>query len=226
MCGITGFIDKKQSYEDAEELIDKMCQNIRHRGPDEQGTWVGDGIALGMRRLSIIDLDGGHQPIWNEDRSILIVFNGEIYNYRDLQRTLQRHGHSFRTDSDTEVIVHAYEEYGDECVKHLRGMFAFALWDRTRQRLLVARDRIGKKPLHYYWDGHRLIFGSEMKSILQAEVAREVNPCALDDYLAYSYVPSPGHLEVTPGSSPDLPRWAHQHATLLGSPFYTHLPGR
>ena len=191
MCGITGFIDKKQSYEDAEELIDKMCQIIRHRGPDEQGTWVGDGIALGMRRLSIIDLDGGHQPIWNEDRSILIVFNGEIYNYRDLQRTLQMHGHSFRTQSDTEVILHAYEEYGDECVKHLRGMFAFALWDRTRQRLLAARDRFGKKPLHYYWDGQRLIFGSEMKSILEAEVAREVNPCALDDYLAYSYVPSP-----------------------------------
>ena len=203
MCGITGFIDRKQSYEDSEELIDKMCQNIRHRGPDEQGTWVGDGIALGMRRLSIIDLAGGQQPIWNEDRSILIVFNGEIYNYRDLQRTLQRHGHSFRTQSDTEVILHAYEEYGDECVKHLRGMFAFALWDRTRQRLLAARDRFGKKPLHYYWDGHRLIFGSEMKSILQAEVAREVNPCALDDYLAYSYVPSPttifkGILKVPP----------------------------
>jgi asparagine synthase (glutamine-hydrolysing) len=191
MCGITGFIDKKQSYEDAEELIDKMCQIIRHRGPDEQGTWVGDGIALGMRRLSIIDLDGGHQPIWNEDRSILLVFNGEIYNYRDLQRTLQMHGHSFRTDSDTEAIVHAYEEYGDECVTHLRGMFAFALWDRTRQRLLAARDRFGKKPLHYYWDGHRLIFGSEMKSILEAEVAREVNPFALDDYLAYGYLPSP-----------------------------------
>lgn len=191
MCGITGFIDRKQSYEDAEELIDKMCQQIRHRGPDEQGTWVGDGIALGMRRLSIIDLDGGHQPIWNEDHSILLVFNGEIYNYRDLQRTLQMQGHIFRTQSDTEVIVHAYEEYGDECVKHLRGMFAFALWDRTRKRLLVARDRFGKKPLHYYWDGQRLIFGSEMKAILEAEVAREVNPRALDDYLAYSYVPSP-----------------------------------
>src|SRR5260370_36334770 len=158
MCGITGFIDRKQSYEDAEEMIDRMCQNIRHRGPDEKGTWVGDGIALGMRRLLIIALDGGHQPIWNEDRSILIVFNGEIYNYRDLQRPLQMHGHSFRTNSDTEVILHAYEEYGDECVKHLRGMFAFALWDRTRQRLLAARDRFGKKPLHYYWDGHRLIF--------------------------------------------------------------------
>src|SRR5258708_36846663 len=123
MCRMTGFIDKTQSYADAEALIDKMCQNIRHRGPDEQGTWVGDGIALGMRRLSIIDLDGGQQPIWNEDRSILIVFNGEIYNYRDLQCTLQRHGHSFRTNSDTEVILHAHDENGDECVKHRQGRF-------------------------------------------------------------------------------------------------------
>jgi len=189
MCGIAGYINL-EGYRDA-RLIDAMCQVIRHRGPDEQGTWVGEGVALGMRRLSIIDLAGGHQPIFNEDESILVVFNGEIYNYRELQVTLRACGHQFRTDSDTEVIVHAYEEYGDECVKHLRGMFTFALWDRKRQRLLAARDRFGKKPLNYYWDGQQLIFGSEIKSILEAGIPREINHQALDEYLTYRYVPSP-----------------------------------
>jgi len=127
MCGIAGFIDIQRSYDDAEQLIDSMCKVIRHRGPDDQGTWVGEGVALGMRRLSIIDLAGGHQPILNEDHSILIVFNGEIYNYRKLQQELQERGHQFTTNSDTETIVHAYEEYGDDCVKHLRGMFTSAL---------------------------------------------------------------------------------------------------
>jgi asparagine synthase (glutamine-hydrolysing) len=171
-----------------------MCQVIRHRGPDDQGTWVGDGVALGMRRLSIIDLVGGHQPIFNEDHSILVVFNGEIYNYQDLHQDLQGRGHHFRTQSDTEAIVHAYEEYGDECVKHLRGMFTFALWDRKRHRLLAARDRFGKKPLNYYWDGQRLIFGSEIKSILEAGIPREINHIALDEYLVYAYVPTPNTL--------------------------------
>ncbi len=191
MCGIAGFIDVERSRENAEQLIDNMCRVIRHRGPDDQGAWVGDGVALGMRRLSIIDLAGGHQPIFNEDESILVVFNGEIYNYRELQQELQARGHHFRTNSDTESIVHAYEEYGDDCVKHLRGMFTFALWDRKRQRLLAARDRFGKKPLNYYWDGQRLIFGSEIKSILEANIPREVNPLALDEYLPYGWVPTP-----------------------------------
>jgi asparagine synthase (glutamine-hydrolysing) len=191
MCGIAGFIDIERSRENAEGLIDRMCQVIRHRGPDDQGIWVGDGIALGMRRLSIIDLAGGHQPIFNEDQSVLVVFNGEIYNYRELRKELQEVGHSFSTNSDTEVIVHAYEEYGDDCVKHLRGMFTFALWDRKRQRLLAARDRFGKKPLNYYWDGQRLIFGSEIKSILEAGIPRELNFIALDEYLVYRYVPAP-----------------------------------
>src|SRR5437763_2130876 len=168
-----------------------MCAVIRHRGPDDQGTWVGDGVALGMRRLAIIDLTGGHQPIFNEDHSILTVFNGEIYNYHELQKVLQERGHHFSTNSDTEVIVHAYEEYGDECVTHLRGMFTFALWDNNRQRLLAARDRFGKKPLSYYWDGRRLIFGSEFKSILQAGIPRAITPIALDEYLPYAYVPTP-----------------------------------
>src|SRR5690348_6041824 len=164
MCGIAGFIDMQRSRDDAERLIDNMCEVIRHRGPDDQGVWIGDGVALGMRRLAILDLAGGHQPIFNEDESIFVVFHGEIYNYRELQKNLQERGHHFRTDSDTEVIVHAYEEHGDDCVKHLRGMFTFALWDRTRRRLLAARDRVGKKPFNYYWDGQRFIFGSEVKS--------------------------------------------------------------
>jgi asparagine synthase (glutamine-hydrolysing) len=191
MCGIAGFIDGQRNRENAEQLIDSMCSVIRHRGPDDQGVWLADGVALGMRRLSIIDLAGGHQPIFNEDESVLVVFNGEIYNYRELQQELQASGHQFRTNSDTESIVHAYEEYGDDCVKHLRGMFVFALWDRRRKRLLAARDRFGKKPLNYYWDGERLIFGSEIKSILEANIPRAVNPVALDEYLAYGWVPTP-----------------------------------
>src|SRR5437588_12081068 len=194
MCGIAGFIDRERSYDNAEQLIDSMCQVIRHRGPDDQGVWVGDGVALGMRRLAIIDVAGGHQPVFNEDQTVLIVFNGEIYNFRDLQCDLRKRGHRFRTDTDTEVIVHAYEEYGDDCVQHLRGMFTFALWDRRRQRLLAARDRFGKKPLNYYWDGQRLVFGSEIKSILEASIPREINHIALDEYLVYGYVPSPNTL--------------------------------
>src|SRR5260370_25772533 len=194
MCGIAGFIDVERSRDNAEQLIDRMCQVIRHRGPDDQGVWVDDGVGLGMRRLSIIDLARGHQPIFNEDQSILIVFNGEIYNYPELQKELQERGHRFKTNSDTEVIVHAYEEYGDDCVKHLRGMFTFAIWDRKRQRLLAARDRFGKKPLNYYWDGQRLIFGSEIKSILEAGIPREINSIALDEYLVYGYEPTPNTL--------------------------------
>src|SRR5213080_3576340 len=194
MCGIAGFIDVERSRDNAEQLIDRMCRVIRHRGPDDQGTWVGEGVALGMRRLSIIDLAGGHQPIFNEDQSILIVFNGEIYNYRELQKELQERGHRFTTNSDTETIVHAYEEYGDDCVNHLRGMFTFAIWDRNRQRLLAARDRFGKKPLNYYWDGQRLVFGSEIKSILEAGIPRAINPNALEEYLVYRYVPTPNTL--------------------------------
>src|SRR5450755_1312805 len=191
MCGIAGFIDMECGREKAANLIDRMCKVIRHRGPDDQGVWVDEGVALGMRRLAIIDVNGGHQPVFNEDQSILVVFNGEIYNYRELQKELQERGHHFRTHSDTETIVHAYEEYGDDCVNHLRGMFTFALWDRKRQRLLAARDRFGKKPLNYYWDGQKLIFGSEIKSILEAGIPRKVNPIALDEYLVYRYVPTP-----------------------------------
>src|SRR5258708_8391848 len=194
MCGIAGFIDARRNRDDASQLINTMCELIRHRGPDDQGVWVGDGVALGMRRLAIIDLSVGHQPIFNEDGSMVVVFNGEIYNYHELQKELEERGHHFHTNSDTEVIVHAYEEYGDDCVKHLRGMFTFALWDRNRQRLLAARDRFGKKPFNYFWDGQHLIFGSEIKSILSARIAREINPIALDEYLTYRYVPAPNTL--------------------------------
>ena len=194
VCGIVGFIDPLHSRDEAVQLIDDMCVQIRHRGPDDQGTWVGDGVALGMRRLAIIDLAGGRQPTFNEDQQVVVVFNGEIYNYRTLQAQLRTRGHTFQTDCDTEVIVHAYEEYGDDCVTHLAGMFAFALWDQRHQRLLLARDRFGKKPLNYYWDGKRLIFGSEIKSLLQAGIPREINPVALDEYLLYGYVPSPNTL--------------------------------
>ncbi|GCE25383.1 asparagine synthetase B [Dictyobacter alpinus] len=197
MCGIAGFVNVQCGSAEAEHLIDAMCQVIRHRGPDDQGTWIGEGeqagtsAALGMRRLSIIDLEGSHQPIFNEDRSMLIVFNGEIYNYRELQQDLRARGHQFKTSGDTETILHAYEEYGDECVNFLSGMFTFAIWDIKRKRLFAARDRFGKKPLNYYWDGTRLIFGSEIKSILEAGIPREVNPLAIDEFLVYRYVPTP-----------------------------------
>lgn len=194
MCGIAGFIDGQHSVPHAEGLIRAMCHVIRHRGPDEQGIWIGDGMAMGMRRLAIIDVAGGQQPIFNEDQSVLVVFNGEIYNYRELKKELQERGHFFNTNSDTEVIVHAYEEYGDDCPRHLRGMFVFALWDRNRRRLLAARDRFGKKPFNYYWDGQRLIFGSEIKSLLEADIPREMNHIALDEYLLYRYVPTPNTL--------------------------------
>jgi asparagine synthase (glutamine-hydrolysing) len=195
MCGIAGFVNLPYEYEQATTLINTMCKVIRHRGPDEQGTWIGNSVsgttALGMRRLSIIDLAHSQQPIFNEDQSMLIVFNGEIYNYRELQQELRARGHQFRTHGDTETILHAYEEYGDDCVNHLRGMFTFAIWDSKRQRLFAARDRFGKKPLNYYWDGQYLIFGSEIKSILEAGIPREINPYALDEFLVYRYVPTP-----------------------------------
>ena len=183
-----------------------MCASIRHRGPDDQGTRVEGHVGLGMRRLSVIDLDTGDQPISNEDGSIVVVFNGEIYNFQDIRRDLEQRGHRFQTQSDTEVIPHLYEEYGEACVDRLRGMFAFALWDAKRQVLLLARDRLGVKPLYYYHDGRRLIFGSEIKAILQDPgVPRSADPRALDDMLTYGYVVPPrtcfqGICELPPGT--------------------------
>lgn len=169
-----------------------MCDVIRHRGPDSRGTFIGEGAGLGVQRLAIIDLETGDQPITNEDGTVVVVLNGEIYNYRELRSELERAGHRFRSRSDTEVIVHLYEDLGDDCVQRLRGMFAFALWDRTRRRLLIARDRLGKKPLVYSHRDGTLWFGSEGKSIFQdPAVPRDVNFDAIDAFLHFGYVPDP-----------------------------------
>ena len=196
MCGIAGFVDLKHrlARDEAAAVLERMCRVIAHRGPDDQGTMqTDDGANLGMRRLSIIDLAGGHQPIWNEDGSVSIVFNGEIYNYRELQPELEARGHQFQTHSDTEVIVHSYEEFGPDCVSTLRGMFAFAIWDAKRQSLFIARDRAGKKPLYYTLTADGVfVFGSELKSLLQHPAVRqEINPHAIDSYLTCGYVPDP-----------------------------------
>ena len=166
MCGIAGIVRWDGAPIPEREIRD-MCSAIVHRGPDDEGVYLGDGVALGMRRLSIIDLEGGHQPISNEDGSVWIVFNGEIYNYAELRRDLEQRGHVFKTDSDTETIVHLYEETGPRCVDRLRGMFAFAIWDERRHQLLLARDRLGIKPLYYAERGNEIVFSSELKPILQ-----------------------------------------------------------
>jgi asparagine synthase (glutamine-hydrolysing) len=195
MCGIAGFVDGpsvKDSLDQAGSatLLHQMCGVIRHRGPDDQGLWVTPGVALGMRRLSIIDLSTGHQPIFNEDRTVWTVFNGEIYNYQELRTELSARGHRFYTATDTETIVHAYEEWGVDAIKRLRGMFGLAIWDDRQKTLLVARDRIGIKPLYYAEARGRLYFGSEMKSLLCApDIARDVNLEALDHYLSFLYTP-------------------------------------
>ena len=190
MCGIAGKVSVDGRVDEA--LVERMCEVIHHRGPDSRGHWLGDGVGIGIQRLAIIDLDTGDQPIWNEDETVVVVQNGEIYNYRELREDLIARGHTFRTKSDTEVIVHLYEEYGDACVEHLRGMFAFAIWDRERERLLLARDRVGKKPLFYCRRGGELWFGSEAKSILQdPAVPRELDLDAIDCFLQFQYVPHP-----------------------------------
>jgi asparagine synthase (glutamine-hydrolysing) len=190
MCGFTGIVD--QSHFISHDMIRRMTDTIIHRGPDSDGYYVNGNAALGHRRLSIIDLESGDQPFHNEDQSLRLVYNGEIYNYRELTERLKDRGHTFCTKSDGEIILHLYEEYGDDCVKHLRGMFAFALLDERRSRLLLARDRIGKKPLYYYHRSGRFIFGSEIKAILCADnVNREMSFKAVDDYLKFGYIPAP-----------------------------------
>jgi asparagine synthase (glutamine-hydrolysing) len=192
MCGIAGFVDGfvTATREGDEALVRAMCGVIRHRGPDDEGVHVEAGVGLGMRRLSIIDLSTGHQPMRNEDGTVVVVFNGEIYNYRELRRELESHGHAFYTSSDTETIVHAYEQWGEDAFARLRGMFGIALWDRTTRTLLLARDRAGIKPLHYVTHDGRLYFGSEIKSLLTAGAApRELDPTALDHYLSFLYAP-------------------------------------
>lgn len=169
-----------------------MCNAIRHRGPDDDGYYVNGPIGLGMRRLSIIDLEGGKQPIHNQDRTAWIVFNGEIYNYLELRDNLEKLGHTFYTNSDTEAVIHAYDRYGADCPKHLRGMFAFAIWDERTQELFLARDRVGKKPILYSLVKDQLIFGSEFSALLlHPDIGRDIDTEALDHYLSFMCVPAP-----------------------------------
>ncbi|MFQ5691332.1 MAG: asparagine synthetase B family protein, partial [Gemmatimonadota bacterium] len=192
MCGIAGLAGWELPPERLEGEVRAMCARLVHRGPDDEGRYVGEGIALGMRRLAIIDLEGGAQPIANEDASVQVVFNGEIYNHPELRRDLERSGHTFATGCDTEVLVHLYEEEGPDLLRHLRGMFAFALWDERRHTLLLARDRLGIKPLYYWQDTRRLAFASELKALhAVAGMPHRIDRASLALYLALGYVPDP-----------------------------------
>jgi asparagine synthase (glutamine-hydrolysing) len=219
MCGIAGILRFERSARVEQRLLTAMADSIAHRGPDDEGYFVDGNVGLAHRRLSIIDLDGGRQPL-SGPGGTTVVFNGEIYNYRELTAELEAGGHRFATRSDTETIVHAYERYGAGCVERFRGMFAFALWDARRRRLLLARDRLGIKPLYYYSSPGLLVFASEIKALLEhPAVPREVDPEALELYLALRYVPGPrtmfrgifklqpGHLMVCDENGPRIRRW-------------------
>jgi len=204
MCGIAGFINNK---ENKKEIIKKMTDRIIHRGPDAEGFYVDNDVALGHRRLSIIDLGGGDQPIYNEDKSLVIIFNGEIYNYLELRDTLKKDGHKFKTSSDTEVIIHGYEKWGRELPKHLRGMFAFAIYSVKDKSLFLARDNFGIKPLYYYENNDTFMFASEIKSFLEhPDFKKELNKDIIAPYLSFSFTPTKetlfkGVYRVNPGTS-------------------------
>ena len=188
MCGIAGLRTFNEAVD--RSVLDRMCDLLNHRGPDDRGVFIDGSIGLSMRRLSIIDLSSGHQPIFNEDKSLCIVFNGEIYNFPDLRFDLEKKGHRFYTNSDTETIIHLYEDFEEKCVERLRGMFAFAIWDKPKQRLFIARDRFGIKPLYYFWDGKTFLFASEMKSILAfPSFQRELDLEAMQEFFTFLYVP-------------------------------------
>lgn len=213
MCGITGLFDSRGHGEISRPLLSQMNQSLFHRGPDEGGMHVEPGLGLAHRRLSIIDLSTGQQPLYNEDRSVVVVFNGEIYNYQTLAAELNGAGHAFRTHSDTETIVHGWEQWGEACVTRFRGMFAFALWDRNSETLFLARDRLGVKPLYYAeLPGGLWIFGSELKALLiHPGLPRQIDPQAVEDYFAYGYVPEPrtifkGVYKLAPGCTLSLKR--------------------
>lgn len=195
MCGITGWAtldSHTPPFHGAKELLHSMCERMTHRGPDSEGLYLTSGVALGMRRLAIIDLVTGEQPVFNEDQSVAVVLNGEIYNYRELRADLEKRGHSFRSASDTEVLPHLYEEYGDRMIGELNGMFAFALWDSKRRRMLIARDRFGEKPLYWGVFDKTLVFASEPKVLLAHPAVRPaLNLQALRQYLSFDYVPAP-----------------------------------
>lgn len=191
MCGIVGLV-RSDGLNVDEALLGRMCAAVRHRGPDDDGFYVNGPVGLAMRRLSIIDIKSGRQPIHNQDRTAWIVFNGEIYNYLELREKLEKLGHSFYTNSDTEAIIHAYDRYGADCPKHLRGMFAFAVWDERTQELFLARDRVGKKPLLYAQVNGEFLFGSEFSALLlHPRLNRDVDTEALDHYLSFMCVPAP-----------------------------------
>jgi len=192
MCGISGKLFFNREQQISPQLIQRITDTLVHRGPDDAGYYTDGNFGFGMRRLSIIDLAGGHQPIFNEDRSLAIIFNGEIYNYRELKKDLENRGHRFSTNSDTETILHCYEQYGNEFMHKLNGMFAIAIWDIKNRRLTLVRDRLGIKPLYYFHDNEKLLFGSEIKAIIEDEsIERKVNTDALDMYLSFMYVPNP-----------------------------------
>ena len=207
MCGICGKLSFDNAAAVSPGLLKSMADAIAHRGPDDEGYYVSGPVGFGFRRLSIIDLNTGHQPICNEDGTVWIVFNGEIYNYQDLRKQLRSKGHTFKTQTDTEVIVHLYEEFGEACVERLRGMFAFAIWDEGERSLFLARDRVGIKPLYYYLTDKCLVFGSEIKAILaDPEVEAEVRPEMIDRFLSFYYVPGEDTLlrnvyKLAPGCS-------------------------
>ncbi|HEY0982326.1 asparagine synthase (glutamine-hydrolyzing) [Schlesneria sp.] len=219
MCGIAGGSWTQGAAPLSEQTLQRMTEALIHRGPDDAGVYFassngtqGGGAALGFRRLSIIDLSGGHQPMSNEDETVWIAFNGEVYNYRELKPQLEALGHRFRTSSDTECIVHAYEQWGRDCVSHLRGMFAFAIWDDRRRTLFLARDRMGQKPLVYRLAGGQFTFASELKALLRVPGAtREIDPRAVADFVTLQYVPHPrsifrGYAKLSPA------HWAEFHA--------------
>jgi len=198
MCGIAGWANldsNNQAQNTDEAVLHSMCERMKHRGPDSEGLWLENGVALGMRRLSIIDLHTGEQPVYNEDKSIVVVMNGELYNFREVRNDLEKRGHKFETNTDTEILPHLYEEYGDSMLEHINGMFAFALWDKHKKKLLIARDRFGEKPLYYGVFDNKLIFASEPKVLLEhPSVKVEINPDALRQFLSFDYVPAPASI--------------------------------
>ena len=193
MCGLAGIFESRSQAPIDRALLRRMTDSQSHRGPDDSGYFTAPGVGLGHRRLSIIDLSGGHQPLFNEDGSVVVVYNGEIYNFQDLVEELSAAGHVFRTHCDTEVVVHAWEEWGEDCVQRFRGMFAFALWDANRETLFLARDRLGIKPMYYaVLETGTLLFGSELKALLEHPgCPRRIDPTAVEDYFAYGYIPDP-----------------------------------
>lgn len=195
MCGIAGWAKLKTdnlAQNGGEAVLHSMCERMKHRGPDSEGLWLDESVALGMRRLSIIDLHTGEQPVYSEDKSIVVIMNGELYNFREVRAELEKRGHVFETQTDTEILPHLYEEYGEAMLEHINGMFAFALWDKRKEKLLIARDRFGEKPLYYGTFDGKLIFASEPKVLLaNPAVKTEINTDTLRQYLSFDYVPAP-----------------------------------